>query len=172
MFPGLDKFSLTRPQFDYRLSKASHISYGLFLRPEPNPRPGSLLSQIEPDRLRAITTGDEGDKLVLIAQLVSTMGNGPVVDEKDMEYPKNWRDPEATKDSSLGHKEGGRAVCVHSLAVIPEVQGYGVGKFAMKVYLRVMRESGLADRVALLCQDVSRSGAHGLLTFPFSNGVG
>lgn len=153
---------MTPPQFDYRLSKASHISYGLFLRPSPSPRPGSLLSKIESARLDAITTGDGDDRLVLIAQLVSTMGNGPVVNDTDMDYPKNWRDLEATKGSPLGHQEDGRTVCVHSLAVIPEVQGCGVGRFAMQAYLRVMRESGFADRVSLLCQDVSP----GLCTCP------
>ena len=100
------------------------------------------------------------------------MGNGPVVKDTDMDYPKNWRDTEATKDSPLGHQDHGRTVCVHSLAVIPEVQGYGVGRFAMKAYLRVMRESGLADRVALLCQDVSRPGAYGLLISRYRKGVG
>jgi hypothetical protein len=34
------------------------------------------------------------------------------------------------------------------------VQGCGVGKMLVKAYLQQMNNSGTADRVSLLCQDV------------------
>lgn len=135
--------------------KCSNISYGIFARLEKEPQPGSLASKVSADRAGDLTAEDKTGKLVLLAHIVSTMGTGAIVTDKDMAYPQNWRDSEASKGSPLGHQEDGRTVCLHSLAVIPEMQGSGLGKLIVSAYLGAMRESGLCDRVALLCQDVS-----------------
>lgn len=153
--PSKPSLKLTYHQFSYRLSKCSDISYGIFARLEPEPQPRALASKISADRTLALATEDETGELVLLAHIVSTMGTDPVVMDRDMDFPRNWRDAEASRGSSLGHQEDGRTVCLHSLAVIPEVHGSGFGKLIVSAYLRVMRESGLCDRVALLCQDVS-----------------
>ena len=143
--------------------KCSNISYGIFVRPEKEPQPGSLMSKIREDCTNAVRTEDKAGKLVLLAHIVSTMGTDPIVTDKNMAYPQNWRDSEASRGSPLGHQEDGRTVCLHSLAVMPEVQGSGLGKLVVSAYLRAMRESELCDRVALLCQDVSHLDAPILL---------
>lgn len=142
------------PQFSYRLSECSDISYGLFLRPEADVGPDSIVSKLSGDQLSALTTEDKAGKLVLIAHVVSTRGSGPVVTDNDMAYPKNWRDLGAAKDLPLGHQEDGRTVCLHSLALIPQAQGRQLGKLTVLSYLRVMDDLKMCDRVALICQDV------------------
>lgn len=94
---------------------------------------------------------------------MSTMGKNPVVTDNDMEYPRNWRDPSAPKD--VGNQLDGRTVCVHSLAVSRKLQGTGLGKLAMASYIQIINESGVADRIALLCQDV-RCAPHHLFQIP------
>lgn len=56
-------------------------------------------------------------------------------------------------DPKLGHKEAGRTVCIHSLAVLPEYQKRGLGKTLMKAYLHRMETHGVADRAALLAHE-------------------
>jgi ribosomal protein S18 acetylase RimI-like enzyme len=101
---------------------------------------------------------EDGARHVLCAHIISTMGRGPVVADEDMDYPRNWRDPDGSKDTKVGHQEGGRTVCIHSLAVSPKLQGRGLGKLAMMSYLQIMNDSGTADRVALIAQEVSADG--------------
>lgn len=69
-----------------------------------------------------------------------------------MEIPASWRTAR-NKDLSKGHLEGGRTICLHSLAVSPKLQGCGLGKLAMKSFMQQMKGLG-AERVALICQDV------------------
>jgi predicted N-acetyltransferase YhbS len=71
-----------------------------------------------------------------------------------MDYPKNWHEHGAVKDTTVGHQEEGRTICLHSFAVSPKLQGTGVGKLAMRSYIQIMNESGVADRIAIICQDV------------------
>lgn len=73
-----------------------------------------------------------------------------------MDYPKDWRSL-CGKCIDIGHQEKGRTIALHSLAVSPKVQGCGVGKIIVKAYLQQVNNSGIADRVALICQDVSLS---------------
>ena len=115
------------------------------------------MSNLPPDRLKRLTRNVNGTDQVLLAHAVSTMGTGPVITDKDMTIPDNWQDPEACRESGVGHREGGRTVCLHSLAVIPEMHSKKLGTLLMKGFQRAMEIEGVADRVALLCQDVSRS---------------
>lgn len=55
-----------------------------------------------------------------------------------------------TSDETRGHREQGRTLAVHSVAVLPEYQGRGVGKTILQAYLQRMNSAGIADRVALL----------------------
>jgi GNAT superfamily N-acetyltransferase len=71
-----------------------------------------------------------------------------------MAYPKDWRDPKARAGQDVGHQEGGKTVGVHSLAVLPRLHRCGLGQMVMKAFLDQMKNSGLVDRVALICQDV------------------
>jgi hypothetical protein len=97
----------------------------------------------------------DGAKHVMFAHVLATLGTHPVITDADMAMPENWRDSKACKGSPLGHQSSGRTICLHSFIVCPEVQGVGIGKTVMKSYLELMNESGVADRVAIICQPVS-----------------
>ena len=99
------------------------------------------------------TSRPNGAKSVLFAHIVSTKSDGQVVTDKDMDYPRDWR-TRKTNSSDVGHKEAGRTICLHSLAVHPKLQGCGLGKMLMKAYLQQVKNSGLADRISLLAQEV------------------
>lgn len=98
---------------------------------------------------------DRADKAVsvLLAHIVSTKCSGEIITDSDMDYPRDWRKL-GGKSTSVGHQESGRTIALHSLAVSPKLQGCGLGITIMKAYLQQMNNSGLADRVSLLCQDV------------------
>ena len=97
----------------------------------------------------------DGAKHVMFAHVLATLGTHPVVTDADMAMPENWRDSKASKGSPLGHQSSGRTICLHSFIVCTEVQGVGIGKTVMKSYLELMNASGMADRVAIICQPVS-----------------
>ncbi|KAF4988816.1 hypothetical protein FGRMN_9551 [Fusarium graminum] len=103
--------------------------------------------------LRPVESGrcDEA-KHVMFAQVLATLGTHPVVTDADMAMPEDWRDLKACRASPLGHQPEGRTICLHSFIVCPEVQGVGIGKTVMKSYLELMNNSGIADRVAIICQ--------------------
>jgi len=90
---------------------------------------------------------------VLLAHIVSTRCVGETISDRDMAFPADWRS-RAGKPADVGHQESGRTIGIHSLAVAPKLQGCGLGKMIVKAYIQQMNESGLADRIALLCQDV------------------
>lgn len=73
-----------------------------------------------------------------------------------MALPEGF-DPEnstATPTSSaMGHKEHGRTVAVHSLAVLPEFQRRGLGRLLMRSYIQRIESSQLADRIAILAHE-------------------
>lgn len=98
---------------------------------------------------------DRADKAVsvLLAYIVSTKCCGEVITDNDMDYPKDWRKL-GGRSTNVGHQESGRTIALHSLAVAPKLQGCGLGITIVKAYLQQMNNSGLADRVSLICQDV------------------
>ncbi|OLN95623.1 Polyamine N-acetyltransferase 1 [Colletotrichum chlorophyti] len=150
-FPNPDHRA-TREKFEYRLSTCSDICSGIFCSIVPSEARGFQLETLSVANL-AETNRPSGARLVLCAHIVSTLGNGPVVTDADMSYPSNWRDQASSKLSGLGHKVMGRTVCLHSFAVAPKLQGCGIGKLLMKSYLQQINNSGVADRIALICQD-------------------
>ncbi|KAF2098724.1 acyl-CoA N-acyltransferase [Rhizodiscina lignyota] len=60
-----------------------------------------------------------------------------------------------SSDSGImkGHNQDGRTVCIHSLAILPQHQGRGLGKVLMKSFMGRIESSGIADRIALLAHD-------------------
>lgn len=79
-----------------------------------------------------------------------------MVTDADMAYPTDWRSVRGgRKAADAGHQEGGKTVGIHSLAVLPRLHRCGIGQMLVKAYLDQMRNSGLVERVALICQDVS-----------------
>lgn len=104
-------------------------------------------------------------KSVLWAHIVATASNSKVVQDSDMAIPANWKKGHGSKDTGKGHVEGGRTVCLHSLAVCPKLQGCGLGKVILKSFLWQMKAMGV-ERVALICQDVSSGGPTPLFSGP------
>jgi GNAT superfamily N-acetyltransferase len=100
---------------------------------------------------------------VLLAHAISTKTTGDTVSDDDMALPPRWADAshapapaaaaDAADDARLGHKEEGRTLCLHSLAVLPEYQGAGLGATLVKSYLQRMQAAEVADRVALLAEE-------------------
>lgn len=73
-----------------------------------------------------------------------------------MAVPQNWEKKGSTSASSeyqVGHRDNGRTICIHSLAVLPQCQGQGLGSLLLKAYLQRLDSSGVADRVALLAHE-------------------
>lgn len=100
---------------------------------------------------------------VLLAHIVATRSHDDVVTDEAMDYPDAYKTAKSNKSDndgddddrpSVGHQDTGRTVCIHSLAVHPKLQGVGMGKLIVKAYLQQIKSSEIADRVALICQEV------------------
>lgn len=100
---------------------------------------------------RVETKRPNGARSVLIAHIIATASNSKVVTDNTMSIPANWNGIGGKGD--VGHLEGGRVICMHSLAVAPKMQGCGLGKLVIKSFLQQMKAIG-SERVALICQDV------------------
>lgn len=141
-------------QIEYRIRKSGGVCYGLFNSYRPDDAKDWWIATMK--HSRPVESGrPDRAKHIMFAHIIATLGKHPVITDDDMAFPEKWRDPAASKGSTLGHQSSGRTICLHSFAVCPEVQGVGIGKTAMKSYLQLMNESGMADRVALICKPVS-----------------
>lgn len=140
-------------QLKYRLTTCPELCLGVFCTAVPSQTTGCDIETLA--TARPVET-DRADKAVsvLLAHIISTRCCGETITDADMDYPKDWQSLRG-KSVDLGHQESGRTVGIHSLAVSPKLQGCGIGKMIVKAYLQQMNNSGLADRVSLLCQDVS-----------------
>ena len=95
-----------------------------------------------------VYSGAPERKAVLLGHIVSTKTTNPTVTDDDMNFPSS-----DAPDPKLGHKEEGRTVCIHSLAVLPEYQKRGLGKTLMMAYIQRMEAHGVADRLALIAHE-------------------
>lgn len=144
---------LTLLQFEYRLTTCPELSLGVFCTVVPD---HAKDFQVETLAAAHPVETDRPDHAVsvLLAHIIATASDSAVVTDKDMSIPGDWRASHGKK-AEVGHQEGGRTVCIHSLAVSPKLHGCGLGKLIMKSYLQQINNSSAADRVALICQDVS-----------------
>jgi hypothetical protein len=141
-------------QIEYRLRKCGSLCFGLFNTYRPHDAADWSIRTLS--HARPVETGrQDGSKRVMFAHILATLGKNSVVTDDDMQFPPNWRDSLACRSSPLGHQTTGRTICLHSFSVAPEIQGVGIGKTAMKAYVQMMNESGVADRIALVCKEVS-----------------
>ncbi|KAI6875265.1 hypothetical protein KC334_g18351 [Hortaea werneckii] len=64
-------------------------------------------------------------------------------------------DPTSPSDSpsSGPHKEEGRTILIHSLAVLPQYQNLGLGRTLMESFLQRTEALGVADRAALITHE-------------------
>jgi predicted N-acetyltransferase YhbS len=93
-----------------------------------------------------VYSGAPERKAVLLGHIVATKTTNPTVTDDDMNIPSSSRGSDVT----VGHREEGRTICIHSLAVLPAYQRRGLGKTLMKAYLQRMETQGVADRAALI----------------------
>lgn len=96
---------------------------------------------------------------VLLSHIVATRSHDDVVTDEAMDYPAAYKTAKTNRRDDgdrpdVGHQDAGRTVCIHSLAVHPKLQGVGMGKLIVKAYLQQIKSSEIADRVALICQEV------------------
>ncbi|KIW32977.1 uncharacterized protein PV07_04483 [Cladophialophora immunda] len=132
----------TREKFQYRLTRCPELSLGLFTQPTK----AELKDASTPPQRR------------LIGHIVSTRTPAPCVTEASMGVPSNWKTrrsslPTNDDKEPIGHQDMGGTICVHSLAVAPEFQKMGLGSILMKSYIQRMKDSKIADRIALLAHD-------------------
>ncbi|KND92976.1 Polyamine N-acetyltransferase 1 [Tolypocladium ophioglossoides CBS 100239] len=149
-FPGAGQ-GATSGQIEYRIRKCGNICMGLFNTCAPVDARGWWVRTLPYARLAETGRGDRS-KRVMFAHFIATLGEHLVVTDNDMMYPQDWRDASVRRPSSLGHRLSGRTLCLHSFAVCPEAQGVGIGKRAIMSYLQLVKESAVADRVALICK--------------------
>jgi predicted N-acetyltransferase YhbS len=95
-----------------------------------------------------VYSGEPERKTVLLGHIVATKTTHPTVTDDDMAIPTT-----TPEEPNLGHKEEGRTLCIHSLAVLPQYSGRGLGKTLMKAYLQRMEAQNVADRVALITHE-------------------
>lgn len=129
------------PQFQYRFKHCSELSLGIFTSSEDSTAPTAETSS-------PVYTGAPTRKSILMGHIVVTKTTNMTVTDDDMAMPT----PD-NPDPNLGHKEEGRTICIHSLAVLPQYQGKGLGKTLMKAYIQRMENQGVADRAALIAHD-------------------
>ncbi|KFY14158.1 hypothetical protein V492_02818 [Pseudogymnoascus sp. VKM F-4246] len=133
-------------KFKYRLSKCGEISLGLFCTATPDSDiPAATLKTGKPVE----TSRANGAVSVLLAHVVATKTRDGLATDVAMDYPKDWESVKRDEHKE-GHHEDGRTICVHSLAVLPEFQGSGIGRTIMMAYMQQMNGAGIADRLAII----------------------
>lgn len=98
-------------QFSYRLTRCGVLSLGLFTTALPSSKmPAETLSTGQPTE----TGRENGAVSVLMAHIVCTQTNDPVVTDEAMDMPRDWisNNPPVSKS---GHQESGSTICLHSL---------------------------------------------------------
>ena len=100
------------------------------------------------------TSRENGAIGVLVGHVVAAKTNDLTASDASMDYPKDWDSPDP-KPSKLGHQEAGRTIVLHSVAILPQFQGRGLGRVLIQAYIQQMDGAGIADRLALIAHDVS-----------------
>lgn len=136
-------------KFAYRLTKCGEICFGVFCTVDPS-------SGFNAETLAAgrhVETGRKNGAIsVLLGHVVAAKTNGPLASDESMGVPKDW-DSANPQPSPLGHQEIGRTIVLHSIAVLPQFQGRGLGQVLTKSYIQNMTGAGIADRLALIAHD-------------------
>ena len=148
----------TPEKFSYRLTACPELCLGVFVHTAGSEALlGPASSSASAQSPSAASSG------VLVGHIIATRCTTHVLTDDSMGVPKDWRmaaaDPASVPASPLGHQAEGGTVAVHSLGIVPSVQGRGLGTKLMTAYLERMAalsSSGSQhkiDRVALICQD-------------------
>ena len=124
------------------MTRAPELSLGLFSRPTE----AEARQQSKPAKRR------------LIAFICATRTPSPSVTDASMSLPPNWKTdrttlPKEGETERPGHQEQGGTICIHSLVVAKEFQKMGLGSILLKSYIQRIKDSKIADRLALLSHD-------------------
>lgn len=96
-------------------------------------------------------------RATLVAHILATRTPSEKITDATMGIPPDWRNkgtiPNGTETEPLGHQDQGGTIAVHSLAVLNEHQGKGLGTTLMKAYIQRIKDAEIADRIALLSHD-------------------
>lgn len=134
---------LTKVQFHYRLTYTPDLCLGLFIK--------------------------DGESERLIGHVIANRASGEYVTDGSMMMPENWQtlsgDEAVIIDGQVvGNDPKGSTVTIHSVVIIPEFQGKGVGKALVDAYIQYIKDAKIpAKRLAMI--------AHGhLIKFYESSG--
>lgn len=139
-------------QFIYRLRECSGICYGVFTTVDPHLQSDREDTSAATYAVAPPVETSSERRRVLLGHIVATLSTNDLINDEDMGLPSDWQSS-TPAPSNLGHKPHGRTLMVHSLAVLPDYQGKGVGTLLMSGFIKRMREAKIADRIALLAED-------------------
>ncbi|KAI0478811.1 hypothetical protein GGR56DRAFT_343136 [Xylariaceae sp. FL0804] len=140
----------SREKLAYRLKSYPELCFGVFNTVLPS-KAGDFEIGTLKTALPVETSRKDGAVSVMMAHIIATRSHGLVVTDHDMDYPRDQAG--SPNKSGLGHKESGRTICIHSLAVDPKLHGCGMGKLIMKAYLQQVKNAQIADRISLICPE-------------------
>jgi len=139
----------TREKLIYRLKKCGELCLGIFCTVIPD-------SGIQAETFttgKPVETGRRNGAIsVLLGHVVAAKITSPVVTDDSMAYPSDWNAQNPAL-SNLGHQESGRTIALHSVAILPQFQGRGLGRVLMMAYMQQMNGAGIANRLALIAHD-------------------
>ncbi|CAK7568612.1 MAG: hypothetical protein SEPTF4163_006608 [Sporothrix epigloea] len=146
----------TPEKFSYRLTVCPELCFGIFVHTADSE---ALVGSASPAQSPSAASSG-----IMVGHIIATRCKSNVVTDASMVLPKDWRvavlDPASVPVSPLGHQPDGNTVAVHSLGIVPSVQGRSLGTKLMKAYLEHMgalsssnNSQHKIDRVALICQD-------------------
>ncbi|KAI1744139.1 hypothetical protein F4680DRAFT_444171 [Xylaria scruposa] len=144
----------SRDKFMYRLTQCPELCMGLFCTVVPSKTGDWDIETLH--TAHPVETGrNDGAVSVLLAHVIATRSRDEVVTDDAMDYPRDYK---VAKNSNgdrprVGHQDTGRTFCIHSLAVHPKLQGVGMGQLILKACMRQVKNSELADRIALICEE-------------------
>ncbi|KAI7359637.1 hypothetical protein KC320_g286 [Hortaea werneckii] len=140
----------TREKFEYRLKHCGELCVGVYTSHSENKIPTAETSA-------PVYSGAPQRKAVLIGHLIVTKTTHLTVTDADMGVPSSSSSSSSsssTDPSSSGpHKEEGRTILIHSLAVLPQYQHLGLGRTLMESFLQRTEALGVADRAALITHE-------------------
>jgi len=128
----------TREKFEYRLKHCGELCVGIYTSHSENKIPTAETSA-------PVYSGAPQRKAVLIGHLIVTKTTHFTVTDADMEVPSPTSSSTTTtttdSSSSGPHKDEGRTILIHSLAVLPQYQHLGLGRTLMESFLSAPRPS-------------------------------
>ncbi|KAF2452735.1 hypothetical protein BDY21DRAFT_375311 [Lineolata rhizophorae] len=171
-FPAHEAAS--RDKFVYRLKHSSPLCLGLFTStPATAAHSTDVSAAATAPAARPVDSARPARHTVLLAHIVATQTDNPVVRDEDMAIPARYmagasdaerraaaerdRDHDAhdarARPRRVGNVDGGPTVALHSLAVLPEHQRKGLGRTLLRSYVQRLEAAEVADRVALLARE-------------------